>query len=40
LTDLLGMVVRPNKARVTRDIYEEKASRWAARWPGLQIVPW
>jgi hypothetical protein len=40
LTDLLGMVVRPNKARVTRDIYEEKASRWAARWPRLQIVPW
>lgn len=40
LADLLGMVARPNKAIVTREVFEEKAGRWAARWPRLQIIPW
>jgi hypothetical protein len=40
LADLLGMVARPNKTIVTRDVYEEKVSRWAARWPRLRIVAW
>ena len=40
LTDLLGMVARPNKAIISRDIYEEKVARWSARWPRLQVVPW
>lgn len=40
LADLLGMVARPNKAIVTRDVYEEKTSRWASRWPQLKVLPW
>ena len=40
LSDLLGMVARPNKTIVTRDVYEEKVSRWATRWPNLQVMPW
>lgn len=40
LADLLGMVARPNKAIVTRDVYEEKTARWAKRWPQLQVMPW
>jgi hypothetical protein len=40
LADLLGMVARPNKTIVTRDVYEEKVSRWAARWPRLRIITW
>jgi hypothetical protein len=40
LSDLLGMVARPNKAIVTQDVYEEKTNRWAARWPRLTVVPW
>jgi hypothetical protein len=40
LADLLGMVARPNKAIVSRDVYEEKVSRWAARWPHLRVIPW
>ena len=40
LSDLLGMVARPNKAIVSRDVYEEKVSRWSARWPRLRVVPW
>lgn len=40
LSDLLGMVARPNKAIVSRDVYEEKVSRWAKRWPKLMVIPW
>lgn len=40
LNDLLGMIVRPNKGQITRDIYERKARRWQAIWPNLRVVPW
>jgi uncharacterized protein len=40
LNDLLGMIVRPNKGQITRDVYERKTRRWQAIWPGLRIVPW
>jgi hypothetical protein len=40
LSDLLGMVVRPNKAIVSREVYEEKSQRWKRRWPGLQVISW
>jgi hypothetical protein len=40
LADLLGMVARPNKTIVTRDVYEEKVSRWATQWPRLRIIAW
>jgi hypothetical protein len=40
LSDLFAMVVRPNKAIVDRGVYEEKAHRWAARWPQLTVLPW
>ena len=40
LSDLIGMVARPNKAIVTKQVYDEKTSRWAARWPRLHVIPW
>lgn len=40
LADALGMVARPNKAIVSRDVYEEKVLRWARRWPRLRVIPW
>jgi hypothetical protein len=40
LTDVFAMVARPNKAIVTRDVYEEKVARWATRWPQLTVIPW
>ena len=40
LNDLLGMIVRPNKTQITREIYEGKAARWRAVWPKLTILPW
>ena len=40
LTDLLGLVVRPNKAQVTQQVYDAKVTRWRDLWPGLDIRPW
>lgn len=40
LDDLLGMVVRPNRALASRAVYEAKADRWRLNWPRLDIRPW
>lgn len=40
LGDLLAMVVRPNRALVSRAVYEAKTARWQAVWPKLDIRPW
>jgi uncharacterized protein len=40
LNDLFGLMVRPNKAQITEEIYLAKARRWQACWPSLTIVPW
>lgn len=40
LRDLLDGVVRPNKAQITREIYEAKVRRWRDAWPELTVVPW
>ncbi len=40
LDDLLGLVVRPNKAQITRAIYEAKVARWRLYWPELKIYDW
>jgi len=40
LDDLFGMVVRPNKRGVSREVYLEKARRWASLWPKLRVIPW
>lgn len=40
LHDLFGMIVRPNKVLVSKEIYEEKSSRWLKLWPNLKIIPW
>lgn len=40
LDDLLGLVVRPNKAQITRAIYEAKVARWRLCWPELKTYAW
>ena len=40
LDDLLGLVVRPNKAQITQAIYEAKIARWRLCWPELKIYGW
>ena len=38
--DLLNLVVRPNKRQITREIYDEKTSRWRELWPLIKIIEW
>jgi uncharacterized protein len=40
LSDLLGLIVRPNKKQITRPIYDAKVEKWLAKWPGLRAVSW
>jgi hypothetical protein len=40
LSDLFGLVVRPNRLLITEEIYREKVARWIRHWPRLRVVPW
>lgn len=40
LSDLLNMIVRPNKRQITKDIYLAKVNRWKIHWPHLRVVEW
>ena len=40
LHDLFGLIVRPNKQLISREVYEAKVAKWLAHWPELKISPW
>lgn len=40
LNDLFGKIVRANKAQITKEIFEAKASKWQSKWPDLTVIPW
>jgi hypothetical protein len=40
LNDLFGMIVRANKAQITKNIYEKKTSKWTKIWTELIVIPW
>jgi len=40
LNDLFGMILRPNKAQITDEIYVRKVQKWSAKWPALTVIPW
>ncbi len=40
LTDLIHLIVRPNKTQINAQRYEAKLSRWRTNWPALDIRPW
>ena len=40
LNDLWGMIVRPNKLKITEEIYLNKVKRWTSVWPNLKVLPW
>ena len=40
ISDLFGLIVRPNKRQITKERYVEKATRWASIWPKLRIIQW
>ena len=40
LNDLFGMIIRPNKTQITKEIYMRKVEKWRAKWPALTVIPW
>ena len=40
LSDLFGLILRPNKLKITKDIYSAKTERWTKIWPKLKVIPW
>lgn len=40
LSDLLSLIVRPNKKQITQSVYDAKVAKWLALWPGLRVIPW
>jgi hypothetical protein len=38
--DLLGLIVRPNRALAPRHVYEQKSRRWLQCWPELKVLPY
>jgi uncharacterized protein len=39
-TDLLGLLVRPNRVLASREVYLQKSRRWHEYWPELTILPY
>lgn len=40
LDDLLGMIVRANKTKITEKVFQDKVERWIKAWSKLKVIPW
>ena len=40
LDDVFNIVVRLNKVKITKEIYQNKVDRWTKIWPKLKIIQW
>ncbi|MEK4008820.1 nucleotidyltransferase family protein [Paenibacillus sp. FSL H3-0333] len=40
LEDLFQLVLRPNKALITEEVYRTKTQKWKSKWPELKVVSW
>ncbi|MEU9394880.1 nucleotidyltransferase family protein [Streptomyces sp. NPDC048324] len=40
LSDVFGLVLRPNPVLAPRSVYEAKAVRWREQWPELTVLEW
>ncbi len=40
LEDLFAQIIRANKGRITKEIYEAKVKKWTAKWSTLTVIPW
>jgi len=40
LNDMMGLIIRPNKGLITREVYEKKVRRWRETWPKLKAISW
>ncbi|EPH61182.1 hypothetical protein D932_02950 [Enterococcus casseliflavus 14-MB-W-14] len=38
--DLFSGIVRPNKAMISREVYEKKIEKWCSKWPELNVIGW
>ncbi len=40
LSDLENLILRPNKAQITKEIYDKKKEKIAKNWPKVKIIEW
>lgn len=40
LDDIFGMIIRPVKRDFSKDMYDERSSRWMEKWPKLKKIEW
>lgn len=40
LNDLFGLILRPNKLKITEKIYLAKVERWTKIWHNLKVISW
>jgi hypothetical protein len=40
LNDMYNFIVRPNKAIVSEDAYNQRVLRWSKQWPNIKAIPW
>lgn len=40
LDDLMYLIVRANKVKITEEIYNKKVEKWTKLWPMLKVIPW
>ncbi len=40
LEDIFGMIIRPVKKDFSKEMYDERASRWQKKWPMLKKIEW
>ncbi|WP_427166026.1 nucleotidyltransferase family protein [Streptomyces sp. C1-1] len=40
LSDVFGLVLRPNPVLAPRSVYTAKAARWRKQWPELTVLDW
>lgn len=40
LEDIFGMIIRPVKKDFSKEMYDERATRWQKKWPMLKKIEW
>ncbi|WP_425415516.1 nucleotidyltransferase family protein [Paenibacillus borealis] len=40
ISGMFQLILRPNKALISEDVYLNKTRKWKLKWPELTVVPW
>lgn len=40
LNDIFGQIMRPNRERIFRELYDLKVEKWTKKWNFLNVIPW